>query len=93
MPRNPHAHAHGPSRAASVDAYVAVSPLDGQMTSMILPSVEAKLMSLFLANTAAQFPDEHCVMFLDGAGWHKAHDLTAPSNMALPATPLLTVPT
>ena len=68
-------------------AYVAVCPQDGQMSSMILPWVDAKLMSLFLAQTAAQFPDEHCVMILDGAGWHKAHDLAIPSNMTLVPLP------
>jgi hypothetical protein len=70
-----------------VYAYVAVCPQDGQMTSMILPWVDAKLMSLFLAHTAAQFPDEHCVMILDGAGWHRAHDLTVPANMTLVPLP------
>jgi hypothetical protein len=68
-------------------AYVAVCPHDGQMSSLILPWVDAKLMSLFLAQTAAQFPNEHCVMFLDGAGWHKAHDLVVPSNMTLVPLP------
>ena len=34
-------------------AYVAVSPQDGQMSSLILPWVDAKLMGLFLAHTAA----------------------------------------
>ena len=53
------------------------------MSSMILPWVDAQLMSLFLAHTAALFPDEHCVMILDGAGWHKAHELTVPANMKL----------
>lgn len=53
------------------------------MASMILPWVDTKLMSLFLAHTAAQFPNEHCVMFLDGAGWHRAHELAVPSNMTL----------
>ncbi len=48
-------------------AYVAVYPKHGQMSSLILPWVDAKLMSLFLAQTAAQFPDEHYVMLLDGA--------------------------
>jgi hypothetical protein len=66
-----------------VYGFVAVSPQDGQMTSLILPWVDAKLMGLFLAHTAAQFPDEHCVMVLDGAGWHKANDLAIPSNMTL----------
>ena len=40
-----------------VYAYVAVCPQDGQMASMILPWVDTKLMSLFLAHTAAQFPN------------------------------------
>ena len=57
------------------------------MVSMILPWVDAKLMSLFLAQTAAQFPGEHCVMFLDGAGWHKANDLAVPPNMTLVPLP------
>ena len=35
-------------------AYVAVCPQDGQMSSLILPWVDAKLMSVFLAQTAAQ---------------------------------------
>ena len=70
-----------------VYAYVAVCPQDGLMSSMILPWVDAKLMSLFLAQTAAQFPDEHCVMFLDGAGWHKALDLVVPRNMTLVPLP------
>lgn len=70
-----------------VYAYVAVCPQDGQMSSMILPWVDTGLMSLFLAQTAAQFPDEHCVMILDGAGWHKAHDLVVPSNMTLVPLP------
>ena len=50
---------------------------------MILPWVDVRLMSIFLAQTAAQFPHEYCVMFLDGAGWHKAHELTVPANMRL----------
>jgi hypothetical protein len=66
-----------------VYAYVAVCPAEGEMSSMILPWVDARLMSIFLAQTAAQFPNEHCVMFLDGAGWHKAHELTVPANMRL----------
>jgi len=68
-------------------AYVAVSPADGQMSSMILPWVDAHLRSIFLAQTAAQFSNEDCVMCLDGAGWHKAHELTVPRNMKLLALP------
>jgi hypothetical protein len=49
-----------------VYAYVAVCPADGQMSSMILPWVDVRLMSIFLAQTAAQFPNEYCVMFRMG---------------------------
>jgi hypothetical protein len=70
-----------------VYAYVAVCPTDRQMSSMILPWVDARLMSIFLAQTAAQFPNDFCVMFLDGAGWHTAHELTVPANMRLLALP------
>jgi hypothetical protein len=68
-------------------AYVAVSPADGEMSSLVLPWVDACLMSLFLAHTASRFADDHCVMFLDGAGWHKAHELEVPANMSLLAMP------
>jgi len=64
-------------------AYVAVCPADGQMVSLILPWVDTGLMSLFLAHTAAQFPGEYCILFLDGAGWHKARELAVPANMKL----------
>ncbi len=40
-------------------------------------------MSLFLAHTAAQFPNDYCVMLLDGAGWHTALDLQVPPSMQL----------
>ncbi len=54
----------------SANLYTPVSacPADGQMPSLILPWVDARLMGLFLAHTAAQFPNEYCVLFLDGTG-------------------------
>lgn len=51
------------------------------MSPMILPRGDAELMAMFLAQATAQFPGEHCVMFLDGAGWHKADDRIVPPNM------------
>jgi hypothetical protein len=70
-----------------VYAYAAVCPADGQMASLILPWVDARLMSLFLAHTATQFPGDYCVLILDGAGWHTAQELTVPANMKLLALP------
>jgi len=68
-------------------AYAAVSPTDGLMSSLVLPWVDTQLMNLFLAHTAACFPDEYCVLFLDGAGWHIARELLVPANMQLLALP------
>lgn len=61
----------------------AVSPFDGELCSLILPWVDTETMSLFLAHTAARFPNEHCLMFLDGAGWHRALSLRVPPTIHL----------
>jgi len=56
----------------------AVSPFDGELSSRVLPWVDSETMSLFLAHTAARFPNDHCLMLLDGAGWHTAAALQVP---------------
>jgi len=61
----------------------AVSPLDGQLCSLVLPWVDAPAMSMFLDHTAARFRKEHCLMILDGAGWHTAAGLQIPPTMHL----------
>jgi hypothetical protein len=40
-------------------------------------------MSLFLAHTAARFPDDYCLIPLEGAGWHMAAALQVPSTLHL----------
>jgi transposase len=62
---------------------VAVSPRDGQLASLVLPWVDTQTMSLFLAHTAACFRDQHCLLLLDGAGWHRARDLRVPPTLHL----------
>src|SRR5687768_1969135 len=47
-------------------AYAAVSPLDGQLDSLILPHVNGECMQLFLDGVAARYPRERIVMVLDG---------------------------
>ena len=61
----------------------AVSPFDGELCSLILPWVDTETISVFLAHTAARFPDEDCLMFLDGAGWHRAQAWRVPPSMHL----------
>ena len=64
-------------------AYAAVSPLDGIMDSLILPEVNAQMMSFFLAEVASRHPEEFILMFLDNAGWHITKNLNVPDNMGL----------
>ena len=63
--------------------YVAVSPHDGAMDSLILPQVSEVAMSIFLREVSDRHPDEFILMVMDGAGWHKANALMVPDNMAL----------
>ena len=63
--------------------FAAVSPHDGTLDSLILPEVNAQIMSIFLAEVAARHPKEFIVMFMDQAAWHKANDLQLPENMCL----------
>jgi len=64
-------------------SFAAVSPQDGQLASLIMPTADTEIMSVFLAHTADLFAKDYCLMFLDGAGWHKARDLRIPSNLKL----------
>ena len=67
--------------------FAAVSPGDGQLTSAVMPWADTETMSLFLAEVAKEYPSDYILMFLDGAGWHKAKDLRIPSRMALEFVP------
>lgn len=68
-------------------AFGAVSPRDGTLDSLVLPVVTAEAMSIFLEEVARHHPEEFILMVLDGAGWHRANDLTVPENMRLEALP------
>ncbi len=71
-------------------AYIfsAVRPATGEDFTLVLPSVNAALMDLFLARFAATLAaDVHAVMVLDGAGWHDPRALTVPDNLTLVLLP------
>jgi len=61
----------------------AVSPLDGQFDTLLLPQANTECMQLFLDEVAQRHRSENIVMVLDGAGWHTAQDLRTPPNMRL----------
>jgi len=66
-----------------VYSLAAVSPSDGGLASLVMPWVDTEIMSIFLAHVAKVFSDDFCIMFLDGAGWHRANNLRVPENMKL----------
>jgi transposase len=64
--------------------FAAVRPASGEGVALVLPEVSAKAMNEFLAQFAATLArDEHAVLVLDRAGWHRAKALVIPSNVTL----------
>jgi transposase len=63
--------------------FAALSPHDGRLDTLILPTVDAQTMSLFLAEVSRRHRDQSVLMVLDGAGWHRANDLLVPDNIRL----------
>jgi hypothetical protein len=66
-----------------VYSMAAICPSDGQMATLVMPTVDAEIMSLFLRHTAEVFAGDCCRMFLDGAGGHLARDLDIPPTIRL----------
>ena len=64
--------------------FAAVRPATGDGFALVLPQVSTAAMNEFLAQFAATLAeDEHAVMVLDRAGWHRAKKLVVPSNITL----------
>ena len=61
--------------------------LTGKMTSLILPSADTEMMSLFLEHVSTTFAKYFVVMQVDQAGWHQSKDLKIPANIRLIAQP------
>jgi transposase-like protein len=64
-------------------AFAAVSPQDGLLDTLVLPTVNTEAMNIFLAEVSRRHAEECIVMVLDGAGWHKARRLLVPANVRL----------
>lgn len=64
-------------------AYAAVSPVDGVLDTLILPSVNGSCMKIFLQEVSERHSHENILMVLDGAGWHKNQTIPLPSNLRL----------
>jgi transposase len=65
-----------------------VRPASGEDFTLVLPSINAKAMDLFLARFAASLPEDvHALVPLDGAGWHDQRALAVPDNLTLVPLP------
>ena len=68
--------------------FTAVRPATGEDVTLVLPTVNAEAMQVFLDHVAASRPpDAHLVMVLDGAGWHLSRALAVPANVTLIVLP------
>jgi transposase len=76
-----------------MQAYGAVSPLDGDMVSLVLPKSNTNCMNIFLQEVSNTYPDHYILMVMDNAAWHKSKSLVIPENIEifplLPYTPEL----
>lgn len=68
-------------------AYGAVDVCTGELDSLILPHVNTECMQLFLNEVSARHADQHIIMVIDGAGWHRSAQLKAPANIYLLTLP------
>lgn len=63
--------------------YGAVCPADGDSFSLILPSANTEMMTLYLREFSLFYKDYRIVMVMDGAPWHKAKDLETFENIRI----------
>ncbi len=71
-----------------VHVLAAVQPATGEDFCLVMPEISTKVMNTFLAGlSATRAADEHALMVMDGAGWHRSDDLDVPDNVSLVILP------
>jgi transposase len=60
-----------------------VSPRDGVLDTLVLPTAKTESMNIVLAEVAQRHAEQWIVLVLDGAGWHRAKRFGVPPNMRL----------
>jgi transposase len=64
------------------DALLAASPWEGRISGLVVTGgVDHHVMEAFLNETKARFPQQYCILFLNGSGAHICHDLVVPQGM------------
>lgn len=73
--------------------YGAVSPMDGELFSLVMPYANTDCMNVFLSELSKTYPEDHILLVLDNAAWHCSSTLVIPGNIELypllPYTPEL----
>jgi hypothetical protein len=67
----------------AIYAFAAVSPQTGSMVSLILPTANTDMMTLFLKQVSQEFAGSFLIMQVDRASWHCSQHLQVPENMRL----------
>src|SRR5262249_52190947 len=67
----------------AIYAFAAVAPKTGSLVSLILPTANTDMMTLFLKQVSQEFADSFIIMQVDRASWHCSQHLQVPENMRL----------
>jgi transposase len=71
-----------------VHLFAAFRPATGDRFALVMPVVSTEAMNIFLHGFSSRLADdEHVVMVLDQAGWHRANGLRIPGNVTLVPLP------
>ena len=64
--------------------YAAVEPLTGENIALQAPDVNTETMSVFLQMISKDLnPNDHAVLIMDQAGWHRSKQLKVPANITI----------
>lgn len=73
--------------------YGAVSPLDGELFTLVMPYTNTECMNIFLRELSDRYKQEYILLLVDNAAWHRSKTLIVPENIRLepllPYTPEL----
>ena len=73
--------------------YGAVSPIDGELFTLIMPYANTVCMNVFLYELSEAYPEDSIFLVVDNAAWHHSKALIIPDNIELysllPYTPEL----
>jgi len=67
----------------AVSVFASVTPSLGKICSLILPTANTDMMTLFLQHVSQTFSDSFIVMQVDQASWHHSKALEVPENIRL----------